>query len=74
MNSIGNDGTKALKVTVFPGEDPGRAPFEEWLDENDSALRGGGYGPAMRGTHPPALCILTARAIECAGYAGTKRC
>ena len=49
MNSIGNDGTKALKVSVFPGEDPDRAPFEEWLDENDSALRGGGYGLLGRG-------------------------
>ena len=50
--------TSTAQLTTYPGEEPTRAQTEEWLDENGPILRRSGFGPAMRGVHPPQLMSL----------------
>ena len=57
-NTVG-DGTKSsLDLPPFPAEQPTRQPLEDYLDAAGPILRSGGYGPAMRGEHPPHLIAL----------------
>ena len=52
------DGKPSLELPSFPSEQPTRQPLEDYLDSAGPILRSGGFGPAMRGEHPPHLIAL----------------
>ena len=52
------DGKPSLELPPFPSEQPARQPLEDYLDSAGPILRSGGFGPAMRGEHPPHLIAL----------------
>ena len=45
-------------LPTFPGEEPSRQKLDDYLDEAGPILRQAGFGPAMRGEHPPHLIPL----------------
>ena len=62
-NHINGDASvRAATLLNFPAEEPTRAQVEDWLDEAGPTLVRTGYGPAMRGEHPPHLISAAAAA------------
>ena len=60
----GGEGNSVRATTLlnFPAEEPTRAQAIDWLDEAGATLVRSGYGPAMRGEHPPYLIAVAAAA------------
>ena len=58
----GSRSSSTLSLSHFPGEDPTRAQVETYFEIEGPTLRRAGYGPAMRGEHPPHLVALAVAA------------
>ena len=57
-HTVGEGLKSSFVLPSFPAEEPTRAQLEEWVDEAGPILRQAGFGPAMRGEHPPHLIAL----------------